>query len=544
MLGKVIKEKIKHKAGKVAAAVLVVIMMVTTYAQHMPEMTCAAVHRAEQMLPVTGLMHVTIETVEDVDAPETGRTDVLQSISVRSALTKDDWDCYGTDYYYSKLSAEEQRFYERLDAACAELLVSPGLDAQMYTVSGVKRKRAGTVLVSGQGLDWDRMQKVAELFIYSNPQYYFLNGIPYANSDRSSFAFGIYDAFKKGSTRARETKKVLARLQELREQIVDQGVTYETEAQIHALLCQELTYMEGDDVLDDTSDPYYAQTIYGALTTGNTVCAGYSKLYTMLCNSFGIDCVPVTSADHAWNEVRYGDHWYIVDVTWDDRAWDQAQFFHLTDRQMRAKDQKGAHVPHSFYDGIRPVADTVFSGNLMLLPGLTKPQVRVTDTASGVRIEMTSDGGDIYYTLNGTTPGASDRYAGPVELTKGGSYTVTAMASAEGVISSAYVIVPVRIAGGNVRIASAKTVSGKKIRIKLKAEQDYPGYEVSCSTKKNFSSQTTVRFSRDQVSEKNITISSLKSGKTYYIRVRGYREDAYGKLFYTPYSAVKKVVVR
>ena len=544
MLGKVIKEKIKHKAGKVAAAVLVVIMMATTYAQHMPEMTCAAVHRAEQMLPVTGLMHVTIETVEDVDAPETGRTDVLQSISVRSALTKDDWDCYGTDYYYSKLSAEEQRFYERLDAACAELLVSPGLDAQMYTVSGVKRKRAGTVLVSGQGLDWDRMQKVAELFIYSNPQYYFLNCIPYANSDRSSFAFGIYDAFKKGSTRARETKKVLARLQELREQIVDQGVTYETEAQIHALLCQELTYMEGDDVLDDTSDPYYAQTIYGALTTGNTVCAGYSKLYTMLCNSFGIDCVPVTSTSHAWNEVRYGDHWYIVDVTWNDRAWDQAQFFHLTDQQMRAKDQKGAHVPYSYYDGMRPVADTVFSGNLMLLPGLTKPQVRVTDTASGVRIEMTSDGGDIYYTLDGTTPGANDRYTGPVELTKGGSYTVTAMASAEGVISSAYVIVPVRIAGGKVRIASAKTVSGKKIRIKLKAEQDYPGYEVSCSTKKNFRSQTTVRFSRDQVSGKNITISSLKSGKTYYIRVRGYREDAYGNLFYTPYSTVKKVVVR
>lgn len=542
MLGKVIKKGIKIKSRQLTAGVLAVIMMVTTYAQHMPDVTYAAVRREEQILPVGGLMDVIVETVEDVDTPEAGSAYSLQSISVRSALTKDDWDCYGTDYYYSKLSAEEQRFYERLDAACAELLVSPGLDARMHTVNGTKR--AGTELVSGQGLDWDRMQKVAELFIYSNPQYYFLNCMCYANSGRSSFAFGIYDAFKKGSTRARETKKVLARLQELREQVVDRGVTYETEAQIHALLCQELTYMEGEGVLDDASDPYYTQTVYGALTTGNTVCAGYAKLYTMLCNSFGIDCVPVTSTSHAWNEVRYGDHWYIVDVTWNDRAWDQAQFFHLTDQQMRAKDQKGAHVPYSYYDGMRPVADTVFSGNLMLLPGLTKPQVRVTDTASGVRIEMTSDGGDIYYTLDGTTPGANDRYTGPVELTKGGSYTVTAMASAEGVISSAYVIVPVRIAGGKVRIASAKTVSGKKIRIKLKAEQDYPGYEVSCSTKKNFSSQTTVRFSRDQVSDKNITISSLKSGKTYYIRVRGYREDAYGKLFYTPYSTVKKVVVR
>ena len=46
-----------------------------------------------------------------------------------------------------------------------------------------------------------------------------------------------------------------------------------------------------------------------------------------------------------------------------------------------------------------------------------------------------------------------------------------------------------------------------------------------------------------KVKSKAVTISGLKKEKTYYIRVRGYKTDDYGKYYYTPYSKTKKVTV-
>ena len=46
-----------------------------------------------------------------------------------------------------------------------------------------------------------------------------------------------------------------------------------------------------------------------------------------------------------------------------------------------------------------------------------------------------------------------------------------------------------------------------------------------------------------KIKSKAAMISGLKAGKTYYIRVRGYKLDAYGNYYYTPYSKMKKVTV-
>ena len=165
------------------------------------------------------------------------------------------------------------------------------------------------------------------------------------------------------------------------------------------------------------------------------------------------------------------------------------------------------------------------------------------DTAAGVTITMTSGEGDIYYTLDGAIPGESDLYAGPIELTDSGTYIVTATTAREGAVSSAYEIFPVRIAGGRVSIASAKNLSGKKVRVKFKSKQEYDGYQISYALKKDFSKQKTKLLDSSVVKSKTVDISGLKKGKTYYIRVRGYKKDAYGKYYYTPYSKIKKVTV-
>lgn len=522
-------KKQNRKGMRLTAAVLAGVLFLTVSLTETGT-TAFAAQKTTASLSTGGLIPFTTEKA--VASEEAGGSSTL--FSIRPELRQYDWDCYSSDYYFSKLAAKEQLLYERLDAACGELLTSSTLNAETYTVGGEKRR--GTKEVSTLGLTVDQVKKVQTLFVYANPQYYFLNTILFTTNNNTC-ALGIYDSFASGSGRAAATQKVLARLEELQARIVDNGNVYETEAQIHELLCNELTYMDGENVLSDKTDPYYTQTIYGALTTGATVCAGYTKLYAMLCNYFGIDCISVTSSVHAWNQVRYGDHWYIVDATWDD-TWDRGKYFHITDARMNATDQNLSHVPYEFYDGIRPAADTQFSGGLMLMQGLKQPGVEIRDTAPGVTITMTAEQGDIYYTLDGTTPGADDLYTEPVELTDSGTYVVTAVAALGGTLPSAYEIFTVRIAGGSVSISSAANVTGKKIKLKYKSAKSYTGYEISYASKKDFSNQKT-----SKVKSKAVTISGLKKGKTYYIRVRGYKTDAYGNYYYTPYSKTKKVTV-
>lgn len=516
-----------------AAGVIAAALAVTALPQ---DVVSAAGREPDPALSTGGLMEFVTEQAEHVSSDDTSdhtyETNTLRSI--RPELRQYDWDCYSNDYYYSKLSAKEQLLYERLDAVCGEFLTSPDVNAETYKPNGNKRR--GTKEVSTLGLSTEQVKKVQALFVYANPQYYFLNTILFTTNNNTC-ALGVYGAFADGSSRAAVTQDILTRLEALQAQVSDMGITFETEAQIHELLCDELTYMSGDDVLKDKTDPYYTQTVYGALVKGETVCAGYTKLYSMLCNYFGIDCISVSSTDHAWNEVRYGDHWYIVDVTWDDTR-DRAKFFHITDQRMTATDQNHSHVPYSYYEGIRPVADAEFSEELKTMPGLAQPQVEIKDTAPGVMITMTAEAGDVYYTLDGTLPGESDRYTQPIELTDGGTYIVTAMTAGEGAVPSAYEIFPVRIAGGRVSVSSAVNVTGKKIRVKFKAAKSFAGYEISYASKKDFSNQKSAK-----VKGKSAVISGLKKGKTYYIRVRGFKTDVHGNNYYTPYSKMRKVTI-
>lgn len=52
----------------------------------------------------------------------------------------------------------------------------------------------------------------------------------------------------------------------------------------------------------------------------NVVCDGMSKGYSLLCNMEGIDCIRVMGSanggGHAWNKVKIGYKWYVVDLTW------------------------------------------------------------------------------------------------------------------------------------------------------------------------------------------------------------------------------------
>ena len=64
-------------------------------------------------------------------------------------------------------------------------------------------------------------------------------------------------------------------------------------------------------------------------------------------------------------------------------------------------------------------------------------------------------------------------------------------------------------------------------------------YEISYSTDKKFKKAVT----RKNTTKTSYTISKLKKGKTYYVRIRAYKVDSTGKKVYGKYTSVKKVKV-
>lgn len=76
---------------------------------------------------------------------------------------------------------------------------------------------------------------------------------------------------------------------------------------------------------DANKDGYYYTDLpgfylEGVFVTGNSVCDGFAKAYALLCNMEDIDCIrivgTVNGGGHAWNKVKLGDKWYVVDITW------------------------------------------------------------------------------------------------------------------------------------------------------------------------------------------------------------------------------------
>ncbi|MGN0670121.1 MAG: transglutaminase domain-containing protein [Oscillospiraceae bacterium] len=70
----------------------------------------------------------------------------------------------------------------------------------------------------------------------------------------------------------------------------------------------------------------YNWRLDGPIIYAKSVCEGYSKAFSYLCQSVGIECLLVSgigttslsSGPHMWNMVKVDGKWYHMDVTWDD----------------------------------------------------------------------------------------------------------------------------------------------------------------------------------------------------------------------------------
>ena len=89
---------------------------------------------------------------------------------------------------------------------------------------------------------------------------------------------------------------------------------------------------------------------------------------------------------------------------------------------------------------------------------------------------------------------------------------------------------------GKVTLSSVKAGS-KKLTVKWKKSSGVDGYELEYSLKKNFKNAETVKISKAKTT--SAKLEDLKKKKTYYVRIRAYKEIG-GKKYYSEWSETKK----
>lgn len=90
-------------------------------------------------------------------------------------------------------------------------------------------------------------------------------------------------------------------------------------------------------------------------------------------------------------------------------------------------------------------------------------------------------------------------------------------------------------------IKSVKSTKAGKITVSWKKDSKASGYKILYATNKNFKKAKTTTVKSNKTVKK--TLSKLKRGKTYYVKVCAYK-TVKGKKIVGSYSAVKKVKVK
>lgn len=234
--------------------------------------------------------------------------------------------------------------------------------------------------VSCHGLEPDRAKEIVDMFLYQCPQFYFLDKYrrcTKVNETEYEISLSIYKAFIDGEARKEASKQFLQKvdslIQEINTEIDKEEYIYDFKKAkiVHDKVCEKNVY----DSKEDGTQNEFLESAWSSVMLGQAVCAGYSKLYTMLANAVGLDTIGITSwsirseinnlpvgvkpVPHAWNKSYIDGNWYVVDTTWDDDPEGVGTIsydcFLVSDKHETFK-KDTAHDFDSFYLNVAPLS--------------------------------------------------------------------------------------------------------------------------------------------------------------------------------------------
>ncbi len=290
----------------------------------------------------TEILYVTAKAT-DLSADQFARE---VSIQTRKNVLKerDLWEACSGTYWRSQLSAEERAFYDELRGML--LLVLCGTeDLESY------KSEIITPFVYTSKLNRSQVQAIAQLFLYNEPAFFFINNgfVQSSVYDSSGTSFGVafqcFPAFTRGADRRRVAEQLRDKVNDYLRDADGVSSKQDKAWMVYSRLISEMAYAKSE----------YDQSIYSALFEHRGVCASYSEAYEMIMNAAGVETLCVTSDGHEWNQVLLDDgNWYAVDLTWSDQAYGaDDSYFCVSDETLLLEDlfasRLGSHVPEDFW---------------------------------------------------------------------------------------------------------------------------------------------------------------------------------------------------
>lgn len=131
---------------------------------------------------------------------------------------------------------------------------------------------------------------------------------------------------------------------------------------INTMTDQEKAYRIGRWMTDNIDYAGTTQTLYNTLFTHKTKCQGFSELYKMLCTMSNVECefihttghyINGQNMNHAWNIVKLGNYWYVVDMVGarNTRDWGVDSLLYYFRTNEIEMDSSGGHIVwlHPYY---------------------------------------------------------------------------------------------------------------------------------------------------------------------------------------------------
>ena len=205
----------------------------------------------------------------------------------------------------------------------------------------------------------------------------------YRYSTLNGYIYIYYPVYKMGEEESAAADAFVE--EEIQKILNDSGALLIEDDYLQALLLND--YIVSHYEYDTTYSNY---NIYSMLKDKKGVCQAYTLLYDELLTRCGIEVTYAQSdaMNHIWNLVKIGDHYYHVDVTWNDPTKDRFgmakhSYFMLSDAAFLNNENGAAHYNWISYDAIK-CTDTTYDRSIV-----------TTSVTSFV-----TDGEEVYYIEN------------------------------------------------------------------------------------------------------------------------------------------------
>ncbi len=244
-----------------------------------------------------------------------------------------DYEC--SRYGYSTLSDAEKALYDAFYNNLVDLLNSDKYTKDTWSAD----EQLGKVVFSEETqkeklitLTGTNITHVCEVFRADQPIFYFFGtNYGYSEGEQGCFYVKPDSRYLTAAARMRVESYVdhfrtkwLGKINEIKND-GDESDNLTDDAYEIALLLHDIIINRIDYATNGAGKPVaemWAHNIAGVFTGEGAVCEGYAKTFKYMLDVAGINNIYISGMgngdSHAWNAVKIGSEWCLVDVTWDD----------------------------------------------------------------------------------------------------------------------------------------------------------------------------------------------------------------------------------